>query len=83
MKYATGNKRFFTKTILEYGKDVTMSSRTQTTEVLLRWNYVRQAEERALCTLEQFTISEAKIFQYITNTKRRVLQKNINPHIIY
>ena len=45
-----------------------MSSRTQTTEVLLRWKYVRQAVARALCTLEQFTISEAKIFRYITNT---------------
>jgi len=32
-----GNKRVFTKTILTYGKDVTMSSGTQTTEVLLRW----------------------------------------------
>ena len=45
-----------------------MPSRTQTTEVLLRWKYVRQAVERALCTLEQFTISDAEIFQYITNT---------------
>jgi len=36
-----------------------MSSRTQTTEVLLRWKYVRQAVGRALYTLEQFTISEA------------------------
>jgi len=29
-----------------------MFSRTQTTEVLLRWKYVRQAEGRALYTLE-------------------------------
>jgi len=36
-----------------------MSSRTQTTEVLLAWKYVRQAVGRALYTLEQFTISEA------------------------
>jgi len=61
--------RVFTKTILTYGKDV-MSSRTPSTEVLLRWNYVRQAVGRALYTLEQFTISEAKIFRYITNTCR-------------
>jgi len=47
-----------------------MSSRTQTTEVLLRWKYVRQAAERALYTLEQFTISDAKIFRYITDTCR-------------
>jgi len=40
--------------MLTYGKDVSMSSRTQTTEVFLRWKYVRQA--RALYTLEQFTI---------------------------
>jgi len=39
-----------------------MPSRTQTTEVLLRWKYVRQAVERASCTLEQFTISDAEIF---------------------
>jgi len=44
---------------MTYGKDVTMSSRTQTTEVLLRWKCVRQTVGRALCTLEQFTISEA------------------------
>jgi len=44
-----------------YGKDVTMSSRTQTTEVLLRWKYVRQAVGQALYTLEQFTISQAII----------------------
>ena len=37
-----------------------MSSRTQTTEVLLRWKYVRQAVGRALYSLEQFTISGAK-----------------------
>ena len=37
-----------------------MCSRTQTTEVLLRWKYVRQAVGRALYTLEQFTISEAE-----------------------
>jgi len=37
-----------------------MCSRTQTTEVLLRWKYVRQGVGRALYTLEQFTISEAK-----------------------
>jgi len=61
--------RVFTKTILTYGKDV-MSSRTQTTEVLLRWKCVTQAVGRALYTLEQFTISEAKIFRYITNTCR-------------
>jgi len=42
MKYASGNKRVFTITILTYGKDVTMSSRTQATDVLLRWKYVRQ-----------------------------------------
>ena len=47
-----------------------MSSRTQTTEVLLRWKYAIQAVVRALCTLEQFTISEAKIFRYITYTCR-------------
>ena len=41
-------KRIFTKTILTYGKDVTTSSRTQTTEVLLRWKCVRQAVGRAL-----------------------------------
>jgi len=29
-------KQVFTETILTYGKDVTMSSRTQTTEVLLK-----------------------------------------------
>jgi len=47
-----------------------MSSRMQTTEVLLRWKYVRQAVGRALYTLEQFTISEAKIIRYITYTCR-------------
>jgi len=47
MKYASGNKRVFTKTTLTYGKDVTMFSRMQTTEVLLRWKYVRQAVGRA------------------------------------
>ena len=52
-----------------------MSSRMQTTEVLLRWKYVRQAVGRALYILEQFTISEAKIFQYITNTCRRTKTK--------
>jgi len=58
-----------------------MSSGTQTTEVLLRWKYVRQAVQRALYTLEQFTISEAKIFRNIINTcrgtktKRRTLRK--------
>jgi len=79
-------KVFFTKTILIYGKDLTMSSRTQTTEVLLRWKYVRQAVGRALYTLEQFTISEAKIFRYITytsgGTKTKTsyfTKKNINP----
>jgi len=46
-----------------------MSSRTQTTEVLLRWKYVRQAVGLALYTVDQFTISEAKIFRYITNTR--------------
>ena len=63
-----------------------MSSKNTTTEVLLRWKYVRQAVQRALCTLEQFTISEAKIFRYITNickgTKTKTLyftKKNINP----
>ena len=67
--------------MLTYGKDITISSRTQTTEVLLRWKYVRQAVGRALYTLEQFTISQAKIFRYITNTrratkpKRRMLRK--------
>jgi len=49
-KISIGNKRVFTKTILTYGKDVTMSS-----EVLLRRKYVRQAVGRALYTLEQFT----------------------------
>jgi len=44
---------------MTYGKDVAMSSRTQTTEVLFRWMCVRQAVGRALYTLEQFTISEA------------------------
>jgi len=47
-----------------------MSSGTQTTEVLLRWKYVRPAVGWALYTLEQFTISEARIFRYITNTGR-------------
>jgi len=70
MKYASGNKRVFTKTTLTYGKDVTMFSRMQTIEVLLRWKYVRQAVGRAWYTLEQFTISEAKIFRYITHTCR-------------
>ena len=32
--------------------------------------YVRQAVEWALCTLEQFTISEAEIFRYIADTCR-------------
>jgi len=32
----TKNERVFTKTILTYGKDVTMCSKTQTAEVLLR-----------------------------------------------
>ena len=41
------NKRIFTKTTLTYGKDVTMFSRMQTTEVLLRWKYVRQVVGRA------------------------------------
>jgi len=48
-------KRVFTKTILTYGKDVTMTSRTQTTEVLLRWKYVRQAVGRALHTWGEVT----------------------------
>jgi len=65
MKYASENKRVSTKTILTYGKDVAMSSRTQTTEVLLRWKSVRRAVGRALYTLEQFTSSEAKIIRYI------------------
>ena len=46
---------------------------------------MRQAVGRALCTLEQFTISEAKIFQYNTNTSRGTktklsysMKKNIN-----
>jgi len=56
--------------MLTYGKDVTMSSRTQTTEVLLKWKYVRQAVGRAFYTLEQFTVSQAKIFRYTTNTCR-------------
>ena len=54
--------------MLTYGKDVTMSSRTQTAEVLLKWKYVRQAV--AFYTLEQFTVSQAKIFRYTTNTCR-------------
>ena len=47
-----------------------MFSRMQTTEVLLRWKYVRQAVGRAwqAYTLVQFTISDAKIFRYITHT---------------
>ena len=65
MKYASENKRVSTKTILTYWKDVAMSSRTQTTEVLLRWKSVRRAVGRALYTLEQFTSSEAKIIRYI------------------
>ena len=69
MKQASGNKRVFTKTVLTYGKDVTMSSRTQTTEVLLAWKYVRQALERAMYTLEQFTISEAKIFRSLFSAR--------------
>ena len=47
-----------------------MSSRTQTTEVLLSWKYVRKAVKLALYTLEQFTISEAQIFRYNTNTRK-------------
>ena len=58
------------KFLQKHGKDVTMSSRTQTTEILLRWKYLRRAVGRALYTLEQFTISKAKIFLYITNTCR-------------
>jgi len=77
MKLSSVNKRVFTKTILTYGKDITISSRTQTTDVLLRWKYVRQAMRRALYTLEQFTISEAKIFRYITNTCRRTKTKTL------
>ena len=42
-----------------------MSSRTQTTEVLLRWKYV--IVRRSLYTHKQFTISEAEIFQYEKN----------------
>jgi len=42
--------KVFTKTILTYGKDITMSSRTQTTEILLRWKYARQAVVRSLYT---------------------------------
>ena len=34
MKQTSRNKSFFTKTILTYGKDITMSCRTQTSEVL-------------------------------------------------
>jgi len=71
MKQASGNKRAFTKTILTYGKDVNMSFRKQTTEVLLRWNYVRQAVGRALYTLEQLTVSEAKIFRSFFQYKMR------------
>jgi len=37
--------------LLTYGNDVTTSPRTQTTEFLLRWKYVRQAERLALYTL--------------------------------
>ena len=44
-------KSFYKKTILTYGKDVTMSSRTQTTEFLLGWKHVRQAVGWALYTL--------------------------------
>ena len=42
-----------------------MSSRTQTTEVLLRWKYV--TVRRSLYTHKQFTISEAEIFRYEKN----------------
>ena len=69
-----------------HGKAVTMSSRTQTTEVLLRCKYVRQAVGRALYTIEQFTISEAKTFRHVTNTCRGTKTKmsyftkeNFNP----
>ena len=48
--------KVFTKTILTYGKDVTMSSRTQTTEILLRWKYVRQAVVRSLYTRALWTL---------------------------
>jgi len=60
-----------------------MSFGTQTTEVLLRWKYVRQAVQRALYTLEQFTVSETEIFRNIINTcrgtktKRRTLRKTL------
>ena len=53
------------------------SSRTQTTEVLLRWKYVRQAVRRTLYTLELFAVSEAKIFRYVTNTCRGTKTKNV------
>ena len=60
-------KRDFTKTILAYGKDVNhVLYRMQTTGVLLTWKYVRQAVGRTLYTLEQFTISEAKIYEQKT-----------------
>ena len=55
-KKSSGNKGVFTKTILTYGKAVTMSSRTQTTEVLLRWKYVTQAVGRALCRAYSWTV---------------------------
>ena len=42
--------------MLTYGKDVTMSSRTKSTEVLLRWKYVREAVGQALYTLESMTL---------------------------
>jgi len=38
-----------------------MSSRTQTTEVLLRWKYVRQAVGRAFYTLELNSLLSARL----------------------
>jgi len=63
-----GIKEFLQKLYWHNGKDVTMPCSTQTTEVLLGWKCVRQAVGRALYTLEQFTIGEAEIFRYTTNT---------------
>jgi len=57
-----------------------MSSRTQTTEVLLKWKYVRQAVGRAFYTLEQFTVSQAPQTRVEEQRpRRRTLRKNINP----
>jgi len=57
------------QSILTYGKDVTMSSRTPSTEVLVRRKYVEvSAAGQALYTLEQFTITEGKIYSDTSHT---------------